>query len=568
MKRLDFFSLARPVQERFVESTRAHGVPVPLLVAKPPLPLGALGWGALSLLAVMGWGYTVKLGYGNLESPLALQPVSFLVLQAVCLAVAVAFALQSRRSYRRRLRLPYAPTVYLFPIGVVDARTENVAVHGWEELKDLDASSGRAKLAFTNGTFSFPLGGASQASELKERAEEYRQKLSSAVPDKDLVLMDPLRDNGFKNPFSPPDSMRPPKPSRLPLFELVLFAAALLLAFGVHELRNHLGERAIYAHAVTSNTVEGYRDYLARGGTRADVRDLYLPRAELHAAIAENNVEGIERYIASHPNSKIDDEVQNALRGALLHALEEAKQKGTITALREFEAKYKDRLKLVPELAGARVAYLAGVLEHFQKTAKPSKELWLMARRLIVYTDKHGPRVQIRILQQESHTLAKNEHLLSASANYAGDKSLPSRVLTGAPALAASDRAGRELAALLGKAFPDDLVHFELGPPVEGSAPPHFTEPTVFIAYRLEISNPLSSKKPRGIFSTVGLVTTTSFSIPDNEPAAESKYTGWHAPDIKHVESGDLLPENVYTDLLTKAWSRFTTKYAAPWIGQ
>jgi hypothetical protein len=90
----------------------------------------------------------------------------------------------------------------------------------------------------------------------------------------------------------------------------------------------------------------------------------------------------------------------------------------------------------------------------------------------------------------------------------------------------------------------------------------------VFVTYRLEISNPLSSKKPRGIYSTVGLVANASFSIPDKEPPAELKYTAWHAPDIRRLEAGDLLPENVYTELIAKAWSRFTTKYTAPWLGQ
>src|SRR5262249_2062958 len=55
MKRIDFFALARPVQERFVESTRGHGAPVPLLVARLPLPVAAVGWGCLSALAVVGW---------------------------------------------------------------------------------------------------------------------------------------------------------------------------------------------------------------------------------------------------------------------------------------------------------------------------------------------------------------------------------------------------------------------------------------------------------------------------------------------------------------------------------
>jgi hypothetical protein len=141
--------------------------------------------------------------------------------------------------------------------------------------------------------------------------------------------------------------------------------------------------------------------------------------------------------------------------------------------------------------------------------------------------------------------------------------------MLGPSAQAADQRAGAELAAALGKAFPSDLIHFEVGPYVDPAAPPpRFSEPTLLVSYRLEISNPLSSKKPRGIYSTVGMLASATFSIPDKDPPAEQKYTAWHAPDIRRVEAGELPPENVYPELLSKAWARFNAKYAAPWLGQ
>src|SRR5690349_15476187 len=106
MKRIDFFTLARPIQERFVAATRGQGTPVPLLVARMPLPLVAIGWALLSVLAVVAWVSVVRLGYGKLESNLALQPKSLLVLEVGLLVLAVLFALQSRRALRKQLRLP------------------------------------------------------------------------------------------------------------------------------------------------------------------------------------------------------------------------------------------------------------------------------------------------------------------------------------------------------------------------------------------------------------------------------------------------------------------------------
>jgi len=37
---------------------------------------------------------------------------------------------------------------------------------------------------------------------------------------------------------------------------------------------------------------------------------------------------------------------------------------------------------------------------------------------------------------------------------------------------------------------------------------------------------------------------------------------------VKRVEAGELLPENVYNDLVARAWSKFTAKYVAPWVGE
>jgi hypothetical protein len=569
MKRIDFFSLARPVQERFIAATRGQGSPAPLLVSRQALPLVAIGWALLGFCAVAAWLKVLWLGYGKLDSPFALQPNSLLGVEIALLLVTVLLGLQSRRALRQRARLPFVPRVYLFPIGVVDARTEQVVTHGWEELRDLAVGSSGVRLVFAHGTFGFPIASAAQGEELKARSSEYRERVAGPeTAEKDLVVMDPLRDNGFRNPFSPTDSMRPPRPAKLPLFALGLLLAAALVGFGAFELRNHSGERAIYGRAVVQDSVESYRAYLARGGKHPDVSDLLLPRAELRAAIDADSVEAIEAFAAAHPGSKIDGEVQTALRNALLKGLETAKAKGTITALREYETKYKSHLALVPELGAARVAYLSGVLDHFQKTAKPSKELWLLARRLVVWGDQHpGAKAAVRFSQQESHTLEKNEHMLSASAYYGGDKTLPSHFLLGDSAHNAEARAGSDLASALSRAFPSDLIHFEPGPSIPAGPAPHFDEPTIFVSYRLEISSPLVSKKPRGIYSAVGLVVVTTLSIPDKEPSTESKYTAWHAPDVKRVEAGELLPENVYSDLVARAWSKFTTKYASPWTG-
>lgn len=569
MKRIDFFRLERPVQERFVDATRGQGVPTPLLIGSDPVPVAAIGWAALSALLVVLWIWVMRLGYGKLESSMALQPAALLLLHVALPALAVLSAFRARSSLRARLRLPFPPKVYLFPIGVVDARTASVAVHGWDDFDSLSLRSRSVKLSFRNGTFSFPIAEAQHGSELERRIEEYRQKLPGGqLSDQELVLLDPLRDNGFRNPFSPAESMRPPKPKRLPLWPIAAALGAIALGVGVWAIRNSLGEQAIYAEARQRDTAEGYRAYLERGGKQSDVRELLLPRAELRAVVATGKVEAIEAYMASHPNSKIASEVQAALRAALLKALEQAKQKNTITALREYEKHYQKHLALVPELPQARFQYLSSVLDRFHSDFKPTRELWQLARRLIVYADKHGPEVLVRFAQRDSRTVEKYERQLMMNAYYAGERSLPRHHLDGPPVRAAEERAGKELCAELGKLFPEDLVRFTLGPALPGPTTPEFDKPTLLVSYRLEISGVFVSKKPRAVYAGVGLMSDSSFSVPDKEPPYTFKHQAWHVPDTRRIEAEDLKPDKVYGELLDKAFARLIAKFMAPWIGK
>jgi hypothetical protein len=569
MKRIDFFRLERPVQERFVDASLGQGMPTPLLVGSAPLPLSAIGWAALSALLVVLWIWVIRLGYGKLDSSLALQPPAFLILHLSLPALAVLAGFRGRSSLRARWRLPFPPKVYLFPIGVVDARTAAIAVYGWDDLESVRVRGSSVRVSFRGGSFTFPLAEPQQGAELERRIQEYKQQLAGGqLSDHDLVLLDPLRDNGFRNPFSPAESMRPPKPKRLPLWPIAAALGAIGLGVGVWAIRNSLGEHAIYAEARQRDSADAYRAYVARGGTQREVSELLLPRAELRAAIAAGNVEAIEGYLSSHPHSKIASEVQTALRVALLRALEEAKQKNTITAFREYESRYAKHLALVPELAQARFAYLSSVLDRFHSEFKPTRELWQLARRLIVYADKHGPDVFVRFAQRDARIVEKNERQLMMNGYYSGERSLPRHYLQGPPVRAAEERAGKDLCAALGKLFPPDLVRFSVGPALPGSATPDFNEPTLLVSYRLEISGVFVSKKPRAVYGGVGWLGEASFSVPDKEPAYVFKHQAWHVPDTHRIEAEDLKPEKVYTELVDKAFARLITKYMAPWLGK
>ncbi|HEX6765535.1 MAG TPA: hypothetical protein VF103_08665 [Polyangiaceae bacterium] len=571
MKRIDFFQLTRAVEERFLESTRGQAAPLPLLVGSPPPPFDAIRWGGLAVLAFVAWIWVASLGYGKLESPLALQPTWMAGAHALLLALSVAFALRARACLAERTKLPFRQATYLFPIGVIDARTASLAIYDWSELTSLDVQGKSATFRFASGSYTFPLANAEQGNELKRRVEELRQKLTAHdVSERDLVLLDPLRDTGFKSPFAPVESMRPPGSGKIPVLLIAGLLGAVALGIGAWAARNALSERSLFAKASAIDSVEAYKDYLARGGKREEVTELRLPRAELRAAFSAHSVDAMDRYIAAHPSSKIGKEVQDSLRYALLQELEAAKAKGTITALREFEKRREKHLEMVPELAQAKHQNLQGALDAFRTKSKAGMPLLDLARCLIIYCDKNGPVVTIRYRQRESRSLDKNQRMLMESAYFGGQKTLPTQYLTGEAVRRAEGQAGKELAAELSQAFPPDLVRFEVGPPVPDGPDDKvdFKAPTLLVNYRLEISGAFVTKKPRAVFAGVGFIANSVLSIPDKGEAYELKDSAWHSPELRRIEAGEIEVENVYGEVVTKGFKRFGAKYAAPWLGK
>ena len=571
MKRIDFFQLTRAVEERFLESSRGQAAPLPLLVGPPPPPFDAIRWAAAAVAAFIVWIWVASLGYGDLQSSLALQPKGMAVVHAILLALTVGFALKARSSLAARTRFPFRPGVYLFPIGVIDARTASFGIYEWSEFAGLEIKGKSATLRFGSDTFVFPLASAGQGPELEARVNELRSKLSTGeVPEKDLVLLDPLRDTGFKSPFAPLESMRPPGAGRIPVLLIAGVAGAIALGVGAWLARNALSERNLFAHAKNLDTVVAYKNYLARGGTRDDVTDFLLPRAELRAAVAEKSVAAMDRYVASHPNSKIKSEVDAALRYALLQELEAAKAKQSITALRDFETRNGKHLAMVPELGHAKHAYLQSVLDRFRVQSKAPVPLLELAKRLILYCDKHGPVVAVRFRQRESRTLEKNQRMLMESAYYGGQRTLPTQYLTGVGVRRSEEQAGKDLAADLAQAFPTDLVRFEPGPPVPDGPDDKvdFKAPTLLVTYRLEISGAFVTKKPRAVFAGVGFIGNAVLSIPDKDPPHEMKDSAWHQPELRRIEAGEIPVENVYGEVMSTGFKRFVAKYASPWLGK
>lgn len=71
MRKQDFYSLPRSIQDRFIESSQGAAAPVPIAVAVRSENKSTL-WGLTSLSVAGAWVGFFMMGFGDLSSPLAL----------------------------------------------------------------------------------------------------------------------------------------------------------------------------------------------------------------------------------------------------------------------------------------------------------------------------------------------------------------------------------------------------------------------------------------------------------------------------------------------------------------
>jgi hypothetical protein len=413
---------------------------------------------------------------------------------------------------------------------VIDARAAELAVRKVNELVDGNPLGGTLQLRFSDGSdFRFPAGSPERATEMLRTLTEVKQHFGQDLESnsRELAVYDPLCDNGFRNPFSPRESLLPPKTSfALPAWLLALVLGSALGA-GVWKLRNTLGEAALYRAARSENSREGYRAYLARGGKNPDVNAILLPRADLAEVIKHHSIEELERFSKEHADSGIQPEVQAALHQELLVALAAAKQQATLQALKQFRERFIDYPRIIAEIDRAISERLTAGLREFERRAKPKPEVAELFRRLLNYTAKHEGRVEIRFRRRVPESAAKAEALLEKSNYFGGKASLPAQYFDAKHAALREEPSGKEIQATLQQGFSPDLLKFELGPPLDdsGEEDPKVSVPSVIVTHRTELSGAYLMKRPRAALTGVGVLFRVVFAIPNDPTIYAYKYS-------------------------------------------
>ncbi len=568
MTKVDFWGLQRSIQERFVASTRGDAAPAPLAVRPLARDTRVLIYGALGVLGLIGGVASLRLGFGDLSSHYALVPLWFVAVFAGFFALAAFGFFKAAARHVSAYAVPYRPALYLFPIGVIDARAPQFNVHHLSEQSQAHVDAKRRSLRVELGGthFEFPAGDVARAEHAATVLLELRDRLASAGPvssTREQALADPLVDNGFKNPFAPNEPLRKSRPLWLKIWPLLALVLGVLLGGAAFLVRNHLSEGRLYAAARAADRTDTYHAYLTRGGGNPDVSALLLPRTELRDAVKQGGVAAIEQFAASHPHTQIQPEVDTALQRALLEELSAAQATGTLGALKDLGTKYASYSFLAPHIERAINARIDATLQQIKPTLAPNQSRLLpFIERLLRYTAKHGPEVLVRFQRKPTETLESAEKALRLSAYFTGEKSLPGQYFDEPHQAPREANAGAIVVGALADHFPRDFVNAEVGPALDAAADSKPSVPTVLVTYHTELSGAFTSRRPRLALSGIGLICKASFEIPGDPEALSFKLTVWRAPDLKDITDTST-PAGLYESMAGEAFKRFMKKYLA-----
>lgn len=519
MKAVDFYKLPRAIQDRFVGSVMSGFPPAPILTVKGATPI-KLVWLAISAGCFVALIVAARLGYGALDSGVALHSGKALVLY---LLFVFGFAFGLVQAFARVVReraLPYASGLYLFPSCVIDARDDQFKVYDAKDISSVEAQGGAIRVVFAGGAqFLFPLSQPEKAQELVSEIHAGRDRSMRAVATEDpkeLVAVDPLHNPRFSSPVGPRDAYEMRRPGWGKLGPAVAAGVAVVIAPSVWMLRNSGSDKKMYARATQANDTESYRQYLTHsGGFKDEVADTLLPLAELRDAEKVGTVDALLAYKKSHPNSKIAPQVAGSIKKAMLAELEKAKAVGTLAALQDFAKRYPEH-GVQGDLNTAIHAVYARELDAYKKRA-PKKDAAATAfiERLFAYAEKRGSKVEIRFRRKAATTMERADQSILKMPTFMGVITYPSRFFDDKHHAPREAALAKSLVTQFGTGLAPELFDVSIGAVVTEAELPEPKVPTLFVTHVAEWSgHNYTSNRPRGSFIGVQFNFDASFVIP------------------------------------------------------
>ena len=528
MKAVDFYKLPRAIQDRFVGSVMSGFPPAPILAAKGGTRAKLL-WLGVTGACFVGLIVTARLGYGALDSSISLHSARALPLYVFFVFFFAYGLIEAFARLVRERALPYAAGIYLFPACLIDARDDQFRVYETKDLAAVEVQGSSIRVAFAGGAqFFFPLSKPETGADIVKEVQSARDRAmhAHATEDaKELVAVDPLHNPRFSSPVGPRDAYELRRPPWGRLGPAVALGVAVVIGPSLWALRNSGSDKKMFARATHSDTSEDYRLYMTNGERFKDeVGGFLLPRAELRDAVKAGTVEALLAYKKAHPTTKIGPEVQVAIRRAMLSELDKAKQPGTLGALKEFAAKYPDH-GVQPELTAAIHAVYMRELEAYKKKA-PTKDKAAVAfvERLFAWSEKHGPKIEIRFKHKPSSSLERADQFILKTPQFMGVITYPSRFFDDKHDAPREQTLGRLIVSQIAANLPGELFDPQIGPVVTEADLPEPTEATLFITHQEEWSgHNYTSTRPRGSYIGMNFEFESSWVIPGDPKPYKTK---------------------------------------------
>lgn len=570
MQRFDFYSLPRSLQDRFIESTQGVAVPLPIAL-RPSQHVARKLWLVASCFLILIWFFVALRGFGDLNHPGALGGVS-LTIAFVALGLGALGC--AARAYVLSLRAGHAPFVageYVFPSGVIQVSGSILRVH---DASVVTADQDRNRAVFTIAgarRLVMELPTSEDAAEAVRAFREGKERWAQVKAEDALerARLYCLSESGIPNPLAP---TRPhPRPPTGPVIAAALGVVLLsgLLATGLSLYRDKMSERALYQSATRKDSVEAYQKYLARGGKRPEIREVLLPRARLKEATADGSISAVIAFAHENQGSKIQPEIEAALRTGLLKELEIAKQAGTLSALRDLETRYEQGRLIAPEIKAAQHAVYEAAYRGYLSQSAGDKSLDEFVGHLLAFAEKNGPRVSVRFFHDFPQDPGILDSIIKKNEKYfLGGRSLPSQYFVGAPARQREKDLGERLATRLSGAFPADVLIFELAPlPERENAPlPELTGPTLTIAHKETLSGGFVGGAPKSMYLGATVRIDARFQLPGDRPSHEYHFGVWKNPSYAIGEERPTDIPRVYGRMMSDAFEQFLTEYQRKWF--
>ncbi len=550
-KKIDFFTLPRPVQDRFLASAMRTAHPLPILFVEARRTM-AYVWIGGAVALVVGAIVVTRLGFGDLASGIAHQKAPFVAVYAALFAAAAFAVVRAVWLFTRRKTFPFAPGTYVFPSSIIDARTPELRVFPMRELLGVE------RHATPVSTFHFTFSGGEKlalkvpdldkAEKVEKSLAAAREQLQHALEEEgpsSMAGIDPLFGGSVQSPLGPTESLTRYVPTWARLGWTIAVAVGLVIAPIVWLTRNSSSDEAMFAEAQKAQTVAAYKGYLAQGGPHsAEIASTLLPRAELKEAEKIGTVEVLSEFAKSHRGSKIEPEIQASLKKAMLAELEKAKGEGTVTALRAFATRYPEN-KVGAELRAATHALFMTTLEAYKAKAseKDPPAAFAIVQRMLAFSEKTGaPDVEVRFRLRPSKSLTLADEQAQKSKYFNGKESLPSHYFEAARLASREGDLAKAFIDKIAETFPADMLAAKMGDRIDSETMPTFKVPTIVVEYGVEWSRTQTvSVKPRGVFVGVNLQFDVTYNIPDGGKPMKVQITSWRMPDVWKM--GDMAGE-------------------------